>query len=278
MRPMVHDLRGEEGTEMLRARRGEAGESGQIVVLFALAWWSCSRSRRSPSTSGVLRNNRQILVNTVDAAALAGGTLMPVDGSVAGAAAAVTTPDHRDDQGELPEPDQRRLHDHLQVPDRRRHRHPAAARTSPGTSRSCATPVRPSAGPGRPPRRPRRRRSAAPATRATRPAIPTSATSATPSWSRARRPRPIAFGGAVGVTSGSTGAVQSAACNGPCGKSPLTPVDVVLIMDRTGSMSGTDTTNAKTAANSIVSLYNPAVQWLGLGLLGPSKNSGSMHG
>ena len=30
---------------------------------------------------GVLRNNRQILVDAVDSAALAGGTLMPVDGS-----------------------------------------------------------------------------------------------------------------------------------------------------------------------------------------------------
>jgi len=39
---------------------------------------------------GLLRNNRQSLVNAVDAGALAGGTLMPVDGSKGGAAAAVT--------------------------------------------------------------------------------------------------------------------------------------------------------------------------------------------
>ena len=39
-------------------------------------------------------------------------------------------------------------------------------------------------------------------------------------------------------------------------------------------MNGTDTTNAKAAANSIVPLYDPAVQWLGLGTLGPSTPSG----
>ena len=48
------------------------------------------------------------------------------------------------------------------------------------------------------------------------------------------------------------------------------PVDVMLVMDRTSSMSGTDTANATAAAKSIVSLYNPAYQWLGFSLLGAS--------
>ena len=39
-------------------------------------------------------------------------------------------------------------------------------------------------------------------------------------------------------------------------------------------MSGTDTTNAKAAANSLVSIYNPSNQWLALGTLGPSVTSG----
>lgn len=80
------------------------------------------------------------------------------------------------------------------------------------------------------------------------------------------------FGPAIGVGSGNTGTVQSAACAGPCGGPPTSPVDVVLVIDRTSSMSGTDTTNAKDAANSIVPIYNPAQQWLGLGALGPSKS------
>lgn len=80
------------------------------------------------------------------------------------------------------------------------------------------------------------------------------------------------FGPAIGVNSGNTGVVQSAACAGPCGGPPTSPVDVVLVIDRTSSMSGTDTVNAKAAANSIVPIYNPAQQWLGLGALGPSKS------
>ncbi len=87
--------------------------------------------------------------------------------------------------------------------------------------------------------------------------------------------QPYTFGGAVGINSGSTGTVTSAACAGACGGPPTAPVDVVLIVDRTGSMSGTDTTNARAAANSLVSLYSPANQWLGFALLGPSQTSGS---
>ena len=39
-------------------------------------------------------------------------------------------------------------------------------------------------------------------------------------------------------------------------------------------MNGTDTTNAKAAANSLVGVYDPAQQWLALGTLGPSTTSG----
>jgi hypothetical protein len=82
------------------------------------------------------------------------------------------------------------------------------------------------------------------------------------------------FGRVVGVNSGSTGTIQSAACRGACGGSPSVPVDAVLVMDRTSSMSGANTTAAKAAADSIRTLYNPASQWLGLGTLGPSKAAG----
>jgi Flp pilus assembly protein TadG len=78
------------------------------------------------------------------------------------------------------------------------------------------------------------------------------------------------FGRVLGINSGQTQTVTSAACKGPCGQPPNGPVDVVLIMDRSSSMSGVDTANAQTAANSIRTLYNPAYQWLALGLLGPS--------
>ncbi len=85
---------------------------------------------------------------------------------------------------------------------------------------------------------------------------------------------PYRFGGAIGVPSGSTGTHTSAACRGPCGVPPENPVDVVLIVDRTGSMSGVDTVNARSAANSVRTMLDPASQWLGFSMLGPSNLSG----
>ena len=86
---------------------------------------------------------------------------------------------------------------------------------------------------------------------------------------------PFRFGGAVGVDEGSTQPVLSAACRGPCGALPVVPVDVVLVVDRTSSMNGVDTTNARTAADSVRGIYNPAAQWLAFGALGPSQAGGS---
>jgi Putative Flp pilus-assembly TadE/G-like/von Willebrand factor type A domain len=87
---------------------------------------------------------------------------------------------------------------------------------------------------------------------------------------------PFRFGGAVGVNDGDTQVVTSAACKGPCGSEPVALVDVALVVDRTSSMSGVDTTNARNAADSVRKLYNPAAQWLSFGMLGPSQvGSGS---
>jgi hypothetical protein len=76
----------------------------------------------------------------------------------------------------------------------------------------------------------------------------------------------------------STGNVRAAACRGACGGPPTGPVDLVVIIDRTSSMSSADVTNARNAANAILSLYNPAAQWVGLGLLGSSSASTSCSG
>lgn len=83
------------------------------------------------------------------------------------------------------------------------------------------------------------------------------------------------FGAAVGVNTGTTQTVISAACKGACGTKPQAPVDLMLVVDRTSSMSGVDTTNARAAADSVRKTYNPAEQWMGFGLLGPSRGAGS---
>ena len=89
---------------------------------------------------------------------------------------------------------------------------------------------------------------------------------------------PFRFGPAVGVNSGTTQVVQSAACRGPCGALPTVPLDLVVIVDRTSSMSAADLTNAKDAARSILTLLDPDVQHVGLGLLGPSQTISSCTG
>lgn len=70
-----------------------------------------------------------------------------------------------------------------------------------------------------------------------------------------------------------TGSIMAAACRGSCGGQPSLPLDVVVIIDRTGSMSNSDLNNAKNAAKAIMELYNPDVQHIALGVLGPARAS-----
>ena len=90
------------------------------------------------------------------------------------------------------------------------------------------------------------------------------------------------FGVPVGVGGVSGGTVNG---GGPGGGNPVVyaanspqasaPVDVVVVEDRTGSMSGFDTTNARNATTSIISLYKPSSEYMAFGMLGPSLKSGS---
>ena len=79
------------------------------------------------------------------------------------------------------------------------------------------------------------------------------------------------FAPVLGVLDGSTGARTAAACKGPCGEPPEIPVDLVIVMDRTTSMDGVDTANARNAADSLRKSLDPNLQWLSLSTLGPSR-------
>jgi Flp pilus assembly protein TadG len=79
------------------------------------------------------------------------------------------------------------------------------------------------------------------------------------------------FGPVLDVFGGQVATKQSAACKGPCGQAPDTPVDVMLVMDRTSSMNGVDTENARAAADSVRRAYDPTMIRLGLSMLGPSR-------
>jgi hypothetical protein len=86
---------------------------------------------------------------------------------------------------------------------------------------------------------------------------------------------PFFFGPVLSVIGGNgcfldqcpTGSIRAAACKGACGGPPTAPLDVITVVDRTRSMSSTDLANAKNGAMSVLSLYNPAKQYVGLGTL-----------
>ena len=67
---------------------------------------------------------------------------------------------------------------------------------------------------------------------------------------------------------------MSAACRGPCGTEPITPVDLVVVVDRTSSMSGVDTANARAPRIRSARPTTRSGQWMGFGMLGPSTNGG----
>lgn len=82
---------------------------------------------------------------------------------------------------------------------------------------------------------------------------------------------PYIFGPAIDLFSGNTGSINAAACKGSCGGAPTGPADVVIILDRTRSMSSSDVSNAKDAAEAVLEIFNPQFQHVALGVLPPSE-------
>jgi hypothetical protein len=273
---------------MLHSRRDGDREDGQIMILFALCLVVILVFASIVVDLGVLRNNRQILVNTMDAAALAGGTVLPIDGSKALEAQNAQDLIVRTLGDNYPDLKPAPAGPAVQTDSGGVHSLTSTSATATITYR-CLVGIDASSPP-----KPAISRDVplvcdphnalmhnppvasdfvgAGSTRNSdcKPSLGDKCNVVVVTGSATTR---YGFGNVVGIASGSTGTIQSASCNGPCGAGPG-PVDVVLIVDRTASMDGNDTTNAKNAAKSVVSLYNPAVQWLGFSLLGPSKSSG----
>ena len=106
---------------------------------------------------------------------------------------------------------------------------------------------------------------------------------------RAASTRQYSFARVVGIDSGNTGALVSDACKGACGPLSYDPVDAVTVIDRTLSMdpTGGDERNMSTGnigshgdftpqlrdgARAVLSAFDPAVQHVALGLIGPSDD------
>ncbi|NNC91682.1 MAG: VWA domain-containing protein [Acidimicrobiia bacterium] len=71
------------------------------------------------------------------------------------------------------------------------------------------------------------------------------------------------FAPAIGFDQGETD-VLSAACRGACGGPITGPLDLILIIDRTTSMSDTDLANAKAASRALLGFLDPGQQRVGL--------------
>ena len=82
-------------------------------------------------------------------------------------------------------------------------------------------------------------------------------------------PVPFGFAGVIGKTQGSTGTVVSAACSNRCGSPVSNPTDMVIIADRTGSMSS-DLSTEVAAISGLLTSVDPAQVSVGLAAVGMS--------
>jgi hypothetical protein len=92
------------------------------------------------------------------------------------------------------------------------------------------------------------------------------------------RPAEAWFAKVFGIQEALIRDVRAAGCRGICGGSPFQPVDVVQIMDRTGSMTAQDMANAKDGARALLQYFNGDIQRVGLAVLGPSTSWASPCG
>jgi hypothetical protein len=74
------------------------------------------------------------------------------------------------------------------------------------------------------------------------------------------------FAPILGFDDGGTGTVSAAGCTAGCGAG-TGPLDIVLVFDRTGSMSDADMTNAKSAALAMLGVYDSSQHKVGLSVL-----------
>jgi hypothetical protein len=250
---------------------------GQILVLFELLLVVIIGFAALVIDLGVLRNNKQILVNTLDAAALAGGSSLPVDGtlpssdphSLQSVQAFITKSIAKNYPGLVLNTDYTITYKCLIGADAATGA-PLITRDIPGVCDPHNALNHPSPPPY---------------------AVASDFTGAGPT--RVSNCRPdlgdkcnvvvvtgsaktnYALAPVLGVQQGNTGTVVSAACKGACGAAQVVPVDLVIILDRTYSMNNSGNTSGakiqalQAAATTVLSVYDPAKQRVALALTGP---------
>jgi len=82
---------------------------------------------------------------------------------------------------------------------------------------------------------------------------------------------PFYFAPAIGINSGSTGAVTSVSCHEPCGTVAPNPMDVAIVADRTPSMSNSDFSSMQAGIASTLGTMTPEYQSVTLGTIHRSQ-------
>lgn len=84
---------------------------------------------------------------------------------------------------------------------------------------------------------------------------------------------PFAFAPAIGISTGNTGSISSVACKGSCGTQIPNPMDIVMVADRTGSMSTADRNAMVAGIKSTLQTMTREQQYVALGTIGRSATS-----
>lgn len=79
---------------------------------------------------------------------------------------------------------------------------------------------------------------------------------------------PLIFTKLLGLPPVVVTASRTGSCKGPCGEPPSVPLDVILVLDRTPSMSWSELSDAKDGAYAVLELFDPELQHVGLAVLG----------
>lgn len=87
----------------------------------------------------------------------------------------------------------------------------------------------------------------------------------------ADKPVPFGFAPVLGIDQGSTGTVSSAACKGACGSLAPNPIDFAVVGDRTGSMGAANISALKGAIQGLLEYLTPAQHRVALGTIGRSQ-------
>lgn len=244
---------------MHQTRRRRDGERGQILILFTLVLVLLMGLSAIVIDVGVLRSANQTLWNSLDAGALAGASQLPADATNADAIAREYAAKNYPGL----DPSTLDISFRCVVGDRNNDNLPDAddipAVCDPGAAAAgqwrcangiCAAPCDPYA----------------------------SGTSCNTIVVGGQTSVSYGFGRVIGIDSGDTQTVTTAACVGPCGAAASGPVDLALIVDRTGSMNAADLAAAKAGANEVLKIYDPANQYIAFGILGPSRTTSGCTG